>query len=198
MIPATMITFPDLSHYNKVTVDPFALGPALINKTTQGNSFVDPTWLHRAQDVFWGGKLIGGYLFATGDDPNSQVTLFLSTVENALGTMAHPRLKLAVDYEANPGNQCSQMQAEQLVSAIRLATGKRPLLYMDYSMWQQSQGSAILMACDLWLAEYGPIAKAIYKLWQFSETNNFPGVPGKSDINQFLGDLPSLTAWWAT
>lgn len=193
------IVIPDLSHYNKVYVDPALLGsPALINKTTQGHSFVDPTWAARSKDVLEHGKLIGGYLFATGDRPADQVTLFLTTVMDALGTASAPQLKLAVDYEPYPENQCSMRQAEQIVTAITVATGKKPLLYMDLSVWNESKNSNILMGCDLWLAEYGPTARAPHKLWQYTDSASIIGVHVPCDASLWQGDLPALTAWWAT
>jgi len=193
------ITIPDVSHYEKITIDPAALAsPALINKVSQGGSFVDQTWHNRSRNILEHKKLIGGYLFATGDRPSDQVTLFLTTVMGALGHTSLPQLKLAVDYEPNPENQCSQRQAEQIVSAITLATGKKPLLYMDYSMWQGAVHSSVLMSCDLWLAEYGPVAKAPYKLWQYTDSASIKGINVPCDASLWQGSLVSLTRWWKT
>jgi len=194
-----MIIIPDISHYEKVTIEPALLdSPALINKVSQGNTFSDSTWLNRSRDIIQNNKLIGGYHFATSDDPASQLTLFLSDVRNALGTIVNSQLKLAVDWEDNPSSQCSQKQCEMLVNGVEVATGKLPLLYTPLSMFQTISAGSVLLRCDLWLAEYGPVAKTAYKLWQYTDNYKFFGINIPCDANKWDGSLEDLTTWWNT
>jgi hypothetical protein len=216
--PGFVDGIPDTSHHNKITIDP-ALGtwPALWNKCTQGNNFVDSTFYHRAQDVINAQKLFGAYLFLTGDNINDQTALFFTTIMHALGTIKDPKLKLFLDFESHPINQCSLRQCEQAVLLVKQVTGKYPCLYMG--RYQISVPSPILTLCDNCLPEYGtnPISPPGFTafgtprqvgvgatmMWQHTDGHNgapprmTPGI-GYCDMSAFAGDLTALSLWWAT
>ena len=194
------VIIPDLSHYEKCYVDPHELdGPAFINKVSQGASFVDSTWHNRAIDILEHGELIGGYHFCTADGRADQATNFLSAVHSALGTTNIPQLKLFVDYEDYPESQPTIRRVEQIITTVMLATGRKPAVYMSLDTWKNSHSSNIIMGCDLWLAEYGPVAKAPHKLWQFTDAyTGFPAINVPCDASKWDGDVAALATWWAT
>jgi len=193
------LIIPDLSHYEKITIEPAALRtPALINKVSQGSDFSDSTWFNRARDIVQHGELIGGYHFCTNADPSAQVSLFLKDVRNSLGAVVMPQLKLALDWEDYPQAQCSQTQAETMAAAIEVVTGKLPLFYTNLAKYQTITPGSLLLSCDLWLAEYGPTAKVPCQLWQFTDSyGGFEGVNVPCDASKWAADVCSLTDWWA-
>lgn len=196
----------DLSHFNNVT-DFNAIKAdgivGIIQKATQGTTYVDPTYAERKPQALAAGLWWGAYHFATGDDPIAQAQHFLDTVKPG------PTDLLVLDFEQNgSGSSMTVAQAEQFLQYVYSAVGRWPGFYSG-SYIKQLLGNgtnAVLQNCWFWLSEYGPTPKVpanwpTWTMWQYTDGNIGPephsvnGV-GNCDRDQFNGDIQGLSRLW--
>src|SRR5215210_8999458 len=148
----------DISHHNG-NVD---LGKAkgagiigVIQKATQGQSGIDPTYVTNRTKAGNAGLLWGAYHFATGSDGLKQAQNFLNVVGNFHNTL------LVLDFEPNPtGPSMSLEEARAFVTHVNEVTGRFPGFYSGHYIKQLlgSNKDPVLAECWLWLAQYGPTA----------------------------------------
>ena len=145
--------------------------------------------------------MTGAYHFGVGGDGVAQAAYFLTQV--GLGDL------MALDLESNPsGPDMTLDQAADFVEHVKAETGVYPLLYGGSSL--KAPGLTIppaLLACPLWLAQYGPTAVlppgwTAWSLWQFSDGHTanapaaeWPGI-GPCDRDRWNGDEASLRNFW--
>src|SRR4051794_19704377 len=129
----------DISHYNgnvnlAKAKDDGIVG--VIQKASQGQSSVDPTYERnrgRARDA---GLLWGAYHFATGSDGLKQADHFLNVVGD------DPETLLVLDFEPNPtGPSMDLEEARAFVTHIGEVTGRFPGFYSGHYI-KQLLGSA--------------------------------------------------------
>ncbi len=196
----------DLSHFNNVT-DFNAIKAdgivGIIQKATQGTTYVDPTYAERKPQALDAGLWWGAYHFATGDDPIAQAQHFLDTVK------PEPTDLLVLDFEQNgSGSSMTIAQAEQFLQYVYSAVGRWPGFYSGSYIKQLlgNDTNAVLQNCWFWLSEYGPTAKVpanwpTWTMWQYTDGNIGPephsvnGV-GNCDRDQFNGDIQGLSRLW--
>ena len=197
----------DLSHYNG-SVD---LGRAsasgilaVIQKATQGRTFVDPTYVPNHEAALKAGLLWGAYHFGTGGDGVQQAAHFLDTVAPSAGNL------LVLDFEANhQGPSMSLEEARAFVTHVREATGRWPGLYSGHYIKELlgAQVDPVLANCWFWLAQYGPTAVvpvgwSTWTMWQYTdgamgpEPHAVEGV-GRCDRTRFHGTAAELLRFWA-
>lgn len=200
----------DISHHNSVSnvakiKQAGVLG--VIQKSTQGTTFKDPTFVtvrKRLQDA---GILVGAYHFGTAGDASAQADFFLS--------VAGPESLLVLDFEPNPqGHDMSLLEAEQFVHHIFSVTGRYPGLYSGHTIKEALSNAGIsapaqteLSKCWLWIAQYGPapLIPTIWSkwtIWQYTDgaVGPMPHVVdgiGRCDRDQFNGSEDELRAFWA-
>ena len=200
----------DLSH-NNPTAD-FVTAQAagivgVIHKATQGTGFADPAYSSRRQQAGAAGLLWGAYHFATGGDPVAQAKFFLRTASPTAQDL------IVLDFEQNeasPPNTMTLDQAHTFIKTVQDATGITPGLYGGAYLKQQLVGGqdAILQACWLWWAQYGP-TPAIpanwpdWTLWQYTDGHHgnppfeLDGI-GPCDRDQYQGTPDDLKTKWVT
>lgn len=200
----------DISHHNgnldlAAAHDAGLLG--VIQKATQGTTYVDPTLTTNRAAALAAGLLVGVYHFGTGAaSGQAQAEYLLAN--------AKPGDLLALDLEQNPsGAPMSLAAAAEFVEAITAETGVTPLLYTGGYIKDLIAGGAVvpdqLTGCPLWLAQYGPSAKlprgwSDWALWQYTDGNiNAAAGPGAwtgigpADRDRFNGDdQVALTEFW--
>lgn len=198
----------DLSHYQDVTswTEVSADGIAgIINKCTQGTTFVDPTYAERQSAAKQAGLLWGAYHFGVGGDGAQQAQYFFEHATPAAGDL------LVLDYEQNTsGSSMTLAEAEAFVTWIQQQRGKWPVLYGGSYLIDQLGGTAnsTLCNCPLWIASYTssptlPPGWPQWTLWQYTDGQygNPPysvnGV-GNCDRDQFNGTLQELQQFWAS
>jgi lysozyme len=176
----------------------------VIQKATQGLSYVDPTLKTNRKKADNAGLLWGAYHFGTGSDGVGQADHFLDTVRPAAGTL------LVLDLEANPqGPNMTLVEARAFVTHIKEITGRTPALYSGHYIKALlgAQTDTILAECPFWLAQYGPTPVvptnwATWILWQYTdgglgpEPHTVTGV-GRCDRDRFNGTEDELRAFWA-
>ena len=198
----------DLSHHNGNVNFAKAAASGLIGviqKATQGETFVDPTFKKNRKGTLDNGLLFGAYHFGTGASGVSQAVHFLETVENVKDTV------LVLDFEDNhAGTSMTLEEARAFVTHIKEQTGRFPGLYSGHTI-KQALGTTvdpILSQCWFWLAQYGPtpVVPPCWKkwtLWQYTDGALGPtphevnGI-GRCDRELFNGAAKDLKAFWGT
>lgn len=182
----------DISRYQVVkSFDDLRKGgiAAVINKATEGTTYVDPYFASRRTKVQACGMLYGAYHFLRPGSIEAQVDHFLSVV----GTTDD--LMLALDHE-DPKVLLSE--AKLFLQLLENRTGNIPVLYSGFLIKQQL-GNRIdpeLARVRLWLAEYGssptwPPTWARPWLWQFTGDGKGPPPHQVPGINQYGIDIDS-------
>ena len=197
----------DLSHHNaKVDLKQAKEKSGIIGviqKATQGSSFVDPTYKTNRKKAVDAGALWGAYHFGTGSDGVAQADHFLSTVNPAPDTL------LVLDFEANPqGPNMTLIEARAFVTHVKEVTGRSPGLYSGHYI-KALLGNAldpVLADCWFWLAQYGPTAVVppnwkTWTMWQYTdgalgpEPHTVIGI-GRCDRDKFNGTEAELQTQW--
>jgi lysozyme len=196
----------DLSHHN-ARVDLKKAGGdgilGVIHKATQGQAYVDPTYLGNRTKAADAGLLWGAYHFGTNSDGVSQADHFLTAVQPAVDTL------LVLDLEANPqGPDMTLVEARAFVTHVYEVTGRWPGLYSGHYIKALlgTQTDPVLANCWFWLAQYGPTPVvpanwSRWTMWQYTdgglgpEPHSVAGI-GRCDRDRFNGTKAQLRAFW--
>ena len=197
----------DISHhngtvnFNKAKEDGI-LG--VIQKATQGQTGVDPTYKSNRTKANDAELLWGAYHFATGSDGLKQAEHFLDVLGDASQTL------LVLDFEPNPtGPSMTLEEARAFATHINEATGRFPGLYSGHYIKQLLgvNKDPILAKCWFWLAQYGPTPVvppnwSTWTMWQYTdgaigpEPHKVNGI-GRCDRDKFNGNEAGLRKLWA-
>jgi GH25 family lysozyme M1 (1,4-beta-N-acetylmuramidase) len=202
----------DLSHGSNVTS--FAQAKAggvlgIIHKATTGGTGQDPAYASRRSAAISAGLLWGAYHWGTAAPIDQQIANFLNTAAPDSNTL------LALDFEADAGNQMTLDGARQFLQGILSGLGRRAVLYSGILV-KTSLGNTVdpfFGAHRLWLSQYGSQPKVqaswnSYWLWQYTDGTagpgpyTAPGIPGDAaghlDCNHFMGSAAQLAQQWAS
>lgn len=190
----------DISHHQPEPIDFDQLKSGglvgVIFKTTEGTTYVDPTWRSREAKANAAGLRTATYHFFHGD-AEKEMAHYLNEVQPALGE------RVVIDHEDSKASLAS------LAAAVQYIMDARPDLQITiYSghLIKDQLGSAKnnLLAANtsLWLAQYttgNPIwpkgTWPTWSLWQFTDTGTFQGVTGAVDLNTFNGSAENAANW---
>ncbi len=175
----------------------------VIQKATQGQGFVDPTYEVNRRKAADAGLLWGAYHFGVGGDGVEQAEHFLKVVGN------DPKTLLVLDFESNPtGPSMDLEEAKAFVTHVNERTGRFPGFYSGHDIKRLLGGNhdPILSQCWLWLAQYGPTPVVpqnweTWTMWQYtdgaygSEPHQVSGV-GRCDRDKFNGGEAQLRRLW--
>ena len=196
----------DISHHNgnvnlKKAADSGLIG--LIQKATQGESYVDRTFARNRKAALDAGLLFGAYHFGTGANGVSQAMHFLDTVQPDKKTV------VALDFEDNPtGTSMSLEEARAFCVHVHIELKRWPVFYSGHTI-KRALGTSVdpvLKNCPFWLAQYGPTPVVppcwrTWTLWQYTDggvgpqPHSVPGI-GHCDRDKFNGTEAQLKAWW--
>jgi lysozyme len=196
----------DISHHNgNVNLDKAKADGILgvIQKATQGQAGVDPTYKTNRTKATNAGLLWGAYHFATGSEGVKQAQNFLNVVGNPDKTL------LVLDFEPNPtGPSMSLDEARAFVTHVRQETGRFPGLYSGHFIKQLLgvHKDPVLAECWFWLAQYGPTPVVppnwdTWTMWQYTDGATGPpphkvsGI-GRCDRDKFNGSETQLNKLW--
>jgi lysozyme len=196
----------DISHHNRnVNFSKAASAGILgvIQKATQGQAGVDPTYKSNRTKAKAAGLLWGAYHFGTDSDGTRQAENFLSLVDDGSNTL------LVLDFEPNPtGPSMSLEEARAFVTHIKQKTDRFPGFYSGHYIKQLlgTTSDPVLANCWFWLAQYGPtpVVPSNWKtwtLWQYTDgafgpdPHDVPGV-GRCDRDMFNGTEEELKSFW--
>ncbi|WP_342426529.1 GH25 family lysozyme [Paenibacillus sp. FSL L8-0158] len=173
-----------------------------IIKASQGQRYVDPTFLPNAKGAKAAGVLLGAYHFldATSVDAAKGEARYFADVLDQVGGAKALDLPAVMDYENNPGNL-----SKTLISAVALAflleleriTGRKPIIYTGNAFAANFNDS--LGGYSLWIARYSatrvPSDTVTWKrwdIWQYSDSGKVAGIKGNVDLNEFDGNTVKL------
>jgi lysozyme len=196
----------DISHHNgnvnleKAKADGIV---GVIQKASQGQSNIDPTYARNRDRARAAGLLWGAYHFATGSDGLKQAVHFLSVIGD------DPEALLVLDFEPNPtGPSMDLEEARAFVTHVAEQTGRFPGFYSGHYIKQLlgSGSDPVLAECWFWLAQYGPTAVVpknwpTWTMWQYTDgaigppPHEVKGV-GLCDRDKFNGNLTQLRKLW--
>ncbi len=203
--------------YHGDTVTDFAMARAfgirgVIHKATQGTRIADPLYAIRRTQAGAAGLLWGAYHYNSGEEVGAQVRHFLSVAD------PDPNTLLALDFEDDPHNDMTLVQARRWLELVAAHTQRRPWLYSGNRIKEALVGAdadtrAFFGAHRLWLPQYGPVPRLLdaagkplpwrnAHLWQFTgdglgpPPHHVPGIGSNIDINSYDGSDDALAADW--
>ena len=196
----------DISHWDREVDFPSLASSGVIGvmqKATQGQLDIDPTYDDNRSKATQAGLLWGAYHFGTGDDGVAQAEHFLAVVGN------YENVLLALDFEQNPvGPSMDLEQARAFVTHVYAQTGRYPGLYGgSYLKSLIGAGSdPVLAQCWFWIAQYGPTPVVppnwpTWTFWQYTDgaygpqPHSAPGI-GPCDRDFFNGPEEQLRKLW--
>lgn len=171
-------------------------------KASQGQRYIDQTFITNAKGAKAAGALLGAYHFldATSvEAAKAEARHFAEVLEQAGGGKSLD-LPPVMDYENNPGNL-----SKTLISAIALAflleleriTRRKPIIYTGNAF--AANFNASLGGYPLWIARYSgtrvPSDTVTWKrwdIWQYSDRGKVAGIKGNVDMNEFDGTTAEL------
>lgn len=205
-MPAPINVVVDISHHNgnvnlNKAKDDGILG--VIQKATQGQSGIDPTYKTNHTKAVNAELWWGAYHFGTGSDGLKQAENFLNTVGD------DPKTLLVLDFEPNPtGPSMTLEEARAFVTHINEKTGRFPGLYSGHYIKQLlgTNTDPVLANCWFWLAQYSSTAVVppnwkTWTMWQYTDGANGPqphqvsGI-GRCDRDKFNGTEAQLRKLW--
>ena len=196
----------DISHHNgkvnlvKAKADGII---GVIQKATQGEQYVDPTFKGNRKATLDAGVLFGAYHFGTGANGVSQAQHFLDTVQPDAKTV------VVLDFEDNPtGSTMTLEEARAFATHVHDKLGRWPGFYSGHTIKRMLGTSVdpVLKNCWFWLAQYGstavvPPCWSTWTLWQYTDGGVGPqphsvnGI-GRCDRDFYNGTAAQLTSWW--
>ncbi|WP_025684820.1 GH25 family lysozyme [Paenibacillus maysiensis] len=171
-------------------------------KASQGQRYVDPTFILNAKGAKAAGVLLGAYHFldATSVDAAKAEARHFADVLDQVGGAKALELPAVMDYENNPGKL-----SKTLISAVALAfllelerlTGRKPIIYTGNAF--AANFNASLGGYPLWIARYSdtrvPSDTMTWKrwdIWQYSDSGKVAGIKGNVDMNEYDGTADEL------
>lgn len=134
------------------------------------------------------GKLVAGYHFAGGGNPENEADFFIA----AMSPLEESDV-LILDWEiehVDPVGWCTRF-----VNRVHDRTGVWPLFYTNGARVNQYDWLSVLTNCGLWVAWYGmdpegnlPIHYS-YVMHQYTSGGSVPGIAGRVDLDAWFGSL---------
>lgn len=199
----------DISHWQKGTIiaNLIPLPRFAIIKASEGTTYRDDTTLDFASQIRTLGIPLGFYHFWRNVNPIKQADLYIQQV-NVAGGME--RIPPVLDLEVDLTNQVKNVK--RWLDRVETATGKRPILYGNKSIFSKLGKVSWFKHYDIWTASY-PLypdrwnwIPRLYQItagrrevmWQYASTYKYPAYPRtKIDTNiaipEFLQEIGAVT-----
>jgi lysozyme len=170
-------------------------------KASQGQSYVDPTFITNAKGVQAAGILLGAYHFVDAtsvDAAKAEARHFAEVLDRAggAGALDFPPV---MDYENNPGGFSSAAIHEvamAFLTEFERVSCRKPMVYTGNAF--AAHFKAPLGAYKLWIARYStlvPSDTTVWKqwdFWQYSDNGCVEGIQGPVDLNVYAGTESEL------
>jgi lysozyme len=143
----------------------------------------------------------GAYHFGhPGSSASAQAQLFVSTV----GSVGPGEL-VVLDIETSDGVSAGEVASwctaflSQVTSSFGLPAS-RVLVYTGAWFWNPQAGGASMGGHPLWVSGYSssppmPQGWGSWTFWQYTDSQNVPGISGGCDYSEFVGDSAALQAF---
>lgn len=181
----------------------------VIYKSTEGQSYTDPTYVQQQHAAKAAGLKFGSYHFADGSDVDGQIDNYLRF------TAPDPDELFCLDWEDNPTSGNGMMEVDDCktwITEVERALRREGecVLYSGNTCKEQlgDEVDTFFGSRRLWLAQYASTPTwqrswDTYFCWQFTdgvygpEPHEIDGV-GPCDINSYQGTAAQLRAEWAS
>ncbi|ADM68954.1 Lysozyme M1 [Paenibacillus polymyxa E681] len=170
-------------------------------KASQGQRYVDPTFITNAKGIKAAGLLLGAYHFVDATSVNAakaEARHFAEVLDQVGGVKALD-LPAVMDYENNPGGLSSAAIHEialAFVTEFERVSGRKPMVYTGNAF--AAHFKAPLDSYKLWIARYStrvPGDTTAWKnwgFWQYSDSGRVDGIQGPVDLNVYAGTEAEL------
>lgn len=194
----------DVSHYNGTINWPQVLiaGVKFVYlKATESATIVDKTFATNRKAVKKIGLPCGAYhFFRPKMSVASQVDNFCKTVGRLQAGDLPPVLDIEVPEQWQGISQPARISMiVQWLTAVEKRLGVQPIVYIGNDMAAELAHDPVLKKYVLWLAYYTDSAVAkvpapwtTWTIWQYGESGQVKGVPGKCDVDRFAGAASDL------
>ena len=172
----------------------------VIEKATQGTSYVNPDCDRVIQQCIRLGKPFGVYHYVDGSGAVAEADYFVNNSRGYIG-----KAVLAIDWESGDNKAWGNYgYLDTLVARVIERTGVRPMIYAQASVYNQVAPIAKKYNCAIWCAQYASMNATGYQdkggnegayscaIRQYSSAGRLPGWNGNLDLNKFYGDA---NAW---
>ncbi|MBE0334992.1 glycoside hydrolase family 25 protein [Paenibacillus sp. 23TSA30-6] len=170
-------------------------------KASQGQRYVDPTFITNAKGAKAAGVLLGAYHFvdATSVDMAKAEAGHFAEVLDRVGGAKALDFPAVMDYENNPGGLSSAAIHEvamAFLTEFERVSGRKPMVYTGNAF--AAHFKAPLGAYKLWIARYStrvPNDTTAWKqwdFWQYSDSGRVDGIQGPVDLNVYSGTEAEL------
>lgn len=201
----------DIASYQKTLVpSQMITTDFIIIKATQGNSYLNPTFVTQYNQAKAAGKLVGIYHYINGVGANAEADYFIKAVKsvNGIGTAI-----LAVDEQSNQNSKFGNASyVKQIMDRIYSVTGVKPFLYISHSV-AKNYPAIQAAGYPLWGAQYANNNQTNYqsspwedgKTWgnwgsrplirQYSSSGRISGYSANLDLDIFYGTKEDWKKW---
>ena len=138
------------------------------------------------------GLVRGAYQFF---EPSEDAAAQADLVVRAVGQLGPGDLPVVLDVEtATP----TPDEIWTWVNAVQAGTGKTPMIYAGWGLWNQWIPQGGFESLPLWVANYGvncpglPANWGGWSFWQYADNTGVPGISGNVDGDVFNGSLQDL------
>ncbi|MGZ0040044.1 glycoside hydrolase family 25 protein [Paenibacillus ottowii] len=171
-------------------------------KASQGQRYIDPTFITNAKGIRAACILLGAYHFVDATTVNAakaEARHFAEVLDQVGGAKALD-LPAVMDYENNPGGLSSAAIHEialAFLTEFERVSGCKPMVYTGNAF--AAHFKAPLGSYKLWIARYSstrvPSDTTLWKnwdLWQYSDSGRVEGIQGPVDLNVYAGTEAEL------
>ena len=168
----------------------------------RNGGYHDPTFATNWVGMKNAGVKRGVYqFFEPGEDPSAQADIVLQAIGG--GPLGDGDLPAMLDVEVTGGQSGATITAHihTWIDKIQAATGRVPVIYTGKYFWNDNVGSGDFAGLPLWIAAYGPPCPDTpnawndWRLWQYADNGNIPGIGGAVDRDVFHGSSADLAAF---
>lgn len=190
-------------NWEKLATEPRVV--AIIHKSTNGTSKIDPQYWVRKTEAKKRGYLWGSYHWGVSGNPEKQADYYVDTVKPAEDEL------IALDLEdATSSKLMNADEAILFIKRIKQRLGRYPVLYTNHAsakLISIKYKNSEFKNTPLWYARFKDTVTDFpvgvwptYTLWQFSSElltqMQIPGTKSDMDINVFNGSPENLKASW--
>lgn len=158
----------------------------VIQKATQGETFVDSLLQYRASNLTAAGFKVGYYHYANNDSqPDAQAQHFLDAIK---GLHSDTVLWLDIENEGDWNKQQAVAFTKEFISYVQ-ARGYKIGVYSGMSFYNDYLADSNLNV-PIWLASYGRQPSQYPSVsWQYTDTGTISGVTGYIDLDWFNSSI---------
>jgi lysozyme len=171
----------------------------VILKCTEGESYVDDTWMGRATDALVAGLAVSTYHFLRPGSMEDQMRHYIDEQDKVMPLGS----RVVLDYEDD------RVNIIDLCACVQAIMDKRPdlqiTIYSGHVIKEKlgnTHNDLLAKNTSLWIAQYTtgtptwPTATwPQWSLWQYTDTGTVKGISGHVDLDAFNGSAEACVKW---